>query len=275
MRLWASDPDSQYYRESPTEAELVEIFEDIANNISVPGPTNVRIVETVANYFDIVAGTIIPTKGTITNITSKSFQWNIAEVGQTGEEDVSVTFRINYNRTTSGANLPVNESVTYDDDENNTVTFPNLTVTVTCDEDCEVNHEECPAINEIEVNGCEDSVVYQLDDYELQSLGRILQLNVRVKNVCPGKRVALAVILNEVDEQGNEYPRGLKTLVIPAHNEATCREVCVNGIKFVLPEELVEEVGGDPTTLCNDRQFNARVIAHHIDNDFECPNDVD
>ena len=124
-------------------------------------------------------------------------------------------------------------------------------------------------------NGCEDSVVYQLDDYELQSLGIISQLNVRVKNVCPGKRVALAVILNEVDEQGNEYPRGLKTLVIPAHNEATCREVCVNGIKFVLPEELVEEVGGDPTTLCNDRQFNARVIAHNIDNDFECPNDVD
>lgn len=36
----------------------------------------------------------------------------------------------------------------------------------------------------------------------LESLGRILQLDVTVKNVCPNKRVALAVILTEVDEHG-------------------------------------------------------------------------
>ena len=34
----------------------------------------------------------------------------------------------------------------------------------------------------------------------LSSLGRILQLDVTVKNVCPNKRVALAVILTEVDQ---------------------------------------------------------------------------
>ena len=50
----------------------------------------------------------------------------------------------------------------------------------------------------------------------LESQGRILQLDLTLKQVCPGKRGALAVILTEVDENGQEHARGMKTVTIPA-----------------------------------------------------------
>ena len=55
--------------------------------------------------------------------------------------------------------------------------------------------------------------------------GRLVQLDVTLRNVCPNKRGALAAILTEVDNAGMEYKRGLKTMVVPAHNRDTCRDV--------------------------------------------------
>ena len=107
----------------------------------------------------------------------------------------------------------------------------------------------------------------------MESLGRILQLNVNIKNVCPGKRVALAIILNEVDKHGLEHQRGLKTITVPAHNASTCRDVLVKCVKFVLPEDL-DVSGCSASALCNSRKFIVRTIAHNIDNDFQCCNVV-
>ena len=56
---------------------------------------------------------------------------------------------------------------------------------------------------DLTVAGCSDAVVVDLGDTYLESQGRILQLNTTIKHVCPGKRVALAVILTEVDAHGN------------------------------------------------------------------------
>ena len=100
----------------------------------------------------------------------------------------------------------------------------------------------------------------------MDSLGRILELSVKIKNVCPNRRVALAVMLSEVDANDVEYQRGMKTMVIPAHYNSSCKDVKVECIKFVLPEEL--NVGG--YSLCNERNFKARFIVHYIDNDFCC-----
>ena len=85
------------------------------------------------------------------------------------------------------------------------------------------------------VRGCSDSLVVDLGDTFLQSLGRIVQLDVTVKNVCPGKRVAMAVILTEVDKNGIEHQRGMKAFTIPAQTHPTCRDILVRCIKFVLP----------------------------------------
>ena len=101
-----------------------------------------------------------------------------------------------------------------------------------------VNPEECPVPADLTIVGCSDSVVVDMGNVYLESLGRIIQMDVTIKNVCPGKRVALAAILTEVDENGMEYQRGSKAMTIPAHNFPTCRDVLVKCIKFVLPEDL-------------------------------------
>lgn len=100
------------------------------------------------------------------------------------------------------------------------------------------------------MEGCTDSVVVDLGDISLESQGCIIQMNVTIKNVCPGKRVALAAILTEVDEHGIEYQRGMKTLTIPAHNAGTCKDVLVQCIKFVVPED--QDVStGTPEGMCS------------------------
>lgn len=100
-----------------------------------------------------------------------------------------------------------------------------------------------------------------------------MQLDINLKNVCPRKRVALAIALSEVDQQGNEYQRGTKTLTIPAHFSTSCRDVLVKCVKFILPEDL-DVSGGSTTAMCNTRNFKARVFAHNIDSDFYCCNNV-
>ena len=40
----------------------------------------------------------------------------------------------------------------------------------------------------------------------MEGQGRILDLTMCLKNVCPGKRVAVGIALSELDPRGNEYP---------------------------------------------------------------------
>lgn len=127
---------------------------------------------------------------------------------------------------------------------------------------------QCPKPTAITIDGCEDTVEFDAGEIGMESLGRILQLDVTVKNVCPNKRVALAVILTEVDEHGTEYKRGMKTMTIPAHTGSGCRDVTVRCIKFVLPEDL--DVSGRTDSMCNRRNFKARMIANYIDDGFAC-----
>lgn len=110
--------------------------------------------------------------------------------------------------------------------------------------------------------------VFDAGDVRLESLGRILELNFTVKRVCPGKRVALGILLSEVDENGTEYPRGMKALTLPAHNAPSCRDIRVKCVRFVLPEDLsaVEE----PGSMCRERFFRVRTIAHPVDYGFRC-----
>ncbi len=140
---------------------------------------------------------------------------------------------------------PINASITYTDNEGNSVTFPDPSVLVDCG--IVVDPEPCPVPIDLKVEGCEDSVEVDLGDTYLESLGRIVQLDVTVKNVCPGKRVALGVILTEVDANGDEYQRGMKAITIPAHTSPSCRDILVKCIKFVLPEDLMYLQAAFPT----------------------------
>jgi Ca-activated chloride channel family protein len=142
-----------------------------------------------------------------------------------------------------------------------------LNVTADCDDNkvC----EPCPEPIGVTIDGCQDSLAVDLGNTFLESTGRILQISATVKNVCPGKRVALGIVLTEVDEEGIEHPRGMKTITIPAHNHSTCRDVVVSCVKFVLPEDL-NVSGGIPGAMCSARNLRVRLISHHIDSTFVC-----
>lgn len=119
-----------------------------------------------------------------------------------------------------------------------------------------------------------DTVKLDAGTITLESLGRIAQIDVTLQSVCPGKRVALAVILTEVDARSTEYRRGMKTLLIPAHAGPGCRDVSVRCIKFVLPESLA--VNGEAEgSMCGTRDLRARFIANYIDSGFDCCCDTD
>lgn len=269
LNAWASDPDSEHVLVSPNFEELEELFKDLAASISEPGATNI-VVEEVVNP-DFVITSVLPTnKGTTNLVNSNTIRWTIDVLGATNTETAVLEFFIRHVAATSGTKL-VNESITYSDAEGNEVEFPDPTVTVDCG--TIITPEECPTPVNVSIGGCEDSVIVDVGSTQLISQGRILQVNTTIRNVCPGKRVALAVILTEVDPAGVEHQRGLKVVTVPAHNATSCRDVQVRCIKFVLPEDL-NVSGGTPGAMCSTRNLRVRLLSNVIDSGFECCNTV-
>lgn len=261
---WATDPDASHVAVTPDDSELEDLFANLAANISKPGATNIMINEIINPDFIIMSITP-PTKGTAIAVNTTTLQWKIPELGVSGNEGATLEFYIRHISMDSGTKL-VNQSITYSDQEGNTVTFPEPSVKVDCG--IIVTPEPCPVPVDFTVDGCEDYMVVDLGDTYLESSGRIVELNLTLKNVCPGRRVALGVILTETDCRGSEYPRGIKTLTIPAHSYPSCRDVLVKCIRFVLPDDL--SVACSSGGMCGPRNLKARVIAHNIDTDFRC-----
>lgn len=264
LRDWASDPDSAYVAITPDDAELEELFEDLARNISNPGATNVVITDTVDPCFRITSLSS-PTKGTASIVNANTVRWQIDELGVAQSEGATFEFTVEHIGSCTGT-VEVNESISYDDAEGNVVSFPSPTVDIDC------GIVICPGVCsepvEVTVDGCSDTVEFDAGDVCMDGLGRIVQLDVTLRNICPNKRVALAVLLSEVDALGNEYKRGMKTMTLPAHTSESCRDVTVRCINFVLPEDL--DVSDTADAVCNTRNFRARFISHYIDNDFNC-----
>ena len=128
--------------------------------------------------------------------------------------------------------------------------------------------EPCPAPTVFQVDGCQDALRVQLNDTELKSLGRIVQVDVTIKAVCPGKRLAVSIILTETGADGTAYPRGVKHILVPAQTGDACQDITLRCIPFSLPEAL--DPTGSMTSLCNPRSFHAQVIANYVDTDFAC-----
>ena len=269
LNEWATDPDASHVAITPDAADLEALFAQLAANISKPGATDIVINETVMPDF-VITSIMPPTKGSAAMLGTQSLRWSIPQLGVTASESAVLEFFIRHVAQTSGTKL-VNESITYSDLEGNAVSFPAPAVAVECD--IVVKPEPCPIPVDLTVAGCSDAVVVDLGDTYLESQGRILQLNTTIKHVCPGKRVALAVILTEVDAHGTEYQRGMKAMTIPAHHEPSCRDVEVKCIQFVVPEDL-DVSGGPAGAMCNPCYFKVRLIAHNIDTDYRCCDSV-
>ena len=265
LNSWATDPDATHVAVTPDASDLEELFAELAANISKPGATGIKIDEAVSPDF-IITGILPPDKGDARLLDAHRLEWTIDRLGVTGSESALLDFFVRHVSQDPGLKS-VNLSVNYSDNEGNVVVFPDPKVEVNCD--IPVDPEGCPEPVDFTAEGCQDSLLVNMGDVYLESLGRILQLDVTVKNVCPGKRVALAVILTEEDENGLEHQRGMKTFALPAHSAPGCRDILVRCIKFVVPESLAM-AGEEPGAMCSPRKFKARFNAHNIDTDYRC-----
>lgn len=262
---WATDPDDSHVAVTPDETELEDLFASLAANISKPGATDIVIDEVVNPEFSITSVSP-PTLGTATAVNFNTIQWKISQLGVSGNEGATLEFFVRHTSSSTGVKQ-INQSIAYSDAEGNQVDFPSPVIQVDCRD--VITPEPCPVPVEFTIEGCQDTLSLDLGDTYLESQGRILELSVTIKNVCPGKRVALGVILTETDCNGMEHPRGLKTITVPAHTSPGCRDVRVECIKFVLPEDL-NVSGGNPNGLCGVRNLKVRLLANTIDTDFRC-----
>lgn len=262
LNNWATDPDASHVAVTPDAADLEELFAELAANISKPGATNI-VIDEVVNPDFVITSISSPTKGSASMLDAHSLRWNISQLGVTSSESASLDFYIRHVSRQPGTKL-VNASITYSDQEGNLVSFPKPTVSVDCE--IVVYPEECPEPVELTAECCQDSVLVDLGEVELQSQGQIIQMDVTLKRVCPGKRVALAAILTEVDEDGMEHQRGMKAMTIPAHNFPMCRDILVKCIRFVLPDDLSVSC----RRACTPRKLKARFLANSIDTDYRC-----
>ena len=266
LSRWATDPDDTHVAWTDDPQKTSQLFVDISKNMTLPGAENIRIKESVNPMFEITTISA-PTKGTITKEDAQTFSWKIDVLGNPSLEEAAVVFEVQHIGRTGGS-INVNQSLEYTDDTGNVVSFPDPVIKVECG-NMPIIVEPCPMPVSFQINGCQDAAVIDLRNVELSSLGRIVQLDTTIKNICPGKRVAVAVQLTEIGKDGEEYPRGLKTFTVPAHTAQSCADIEMKCIRFILPEDL-DVSGGSPNSICNARNFRVRAMANYIDTDFVC-----
>ena len=115
------------------------------------------------------------------------------------------------------------------------------------EEGTHVYFEACDGCKEIAITGeCQQDA----------AIGRTLDVNCTLHNVCPGRRSALGLTLTEVDENGAEYARGFQAVTVPAHNGRCNQDVEVDTVRFILPEDL---------SLQSRRHFIVRTQHHYLD----------
>ena len=113
-----------------------------------------------------------------------------------------------------------------------------------------VYYESCEHAKEVEVaSECRDE----------ENLGRVLDVTMTLRNVCPGRRSAVGVHLLELDDQGNEYARGFRSCTVPAHSAGCNRDVALPSMRFILPEDVSLASRG------RRRHFVVRTTNHYLE----------
>ena len=264
LNQWATAPADAHVAVTPDAADLEELFAELARNLSKPGATNIVIEDTVTDDF-VITDISTPSKGTSVSTGERSLRWSISQLGIDASETAQLQFTVRHTGQTSGFK-PVDLSITYSDAEGNVVSFPSPSASV----DCSAPPGPCPCPDPVEftVSQCDNLVHEDVGDIYLDQQGQIVQLSATLKHVCPGKRVALAVVLTELAQDGTEYPRGMQTMTVPAHTGTACQDVRVSCIPFVVPGDA--SLSGI-TSGCGQRRFQARFLAHYMDTDLLCP----
>ena len=265
LEVWASGPTATHVASTDQISQLALAFAEIAAEVVEAGALDMVLRETLNPDFKITA-VGQPSRGTADVQTPQTLEWKANAVGTTGNETASLTFTATHIGTRGGVK-DINQSVLYDDRAGETLDFVSPKVDVNCDQ-VPVVPEPCPLPTTFAAESCQDTVVVDANATKLTGLGRIVQVDAVIQNVCPGKRVAAALILTELDANGVERARGTKTVLIPAQTGTTCQSVELKCISFVVPEEL--SLSGETASICGPRGFRVRVLANYVDSDFVC-----
>ena len=268
LRLWASDTPENHVSWTNAPGELNQVFREIAAEVVLAGVLDGVLELTVEPDFTIT-GYDAPSDGTAALTGDRTLTWTMAEAA-IAQQPITPTLTVQVQHTGTGSGTKeVIQSAVYRDRYANTLTFPGAQAAVTCAETgTDLYPEPCPEPVEFTVEGCRDAAHVALGAVALQGLGRIVQVDATLKAICPGKQVAASIILMEVAPDGTELPRGVKHILVPAQTGDACRDVTLNCVQFSLPEAL--DAGGKAGSICDPRQFAARVIANYVDTDFAC-----
>ena len=265
LNRWASDPDAVHVAQAAAPAQLRDAFAAIAAEVVLAGALDMVLRDTLHPDFRIVTlGT--PTHGSARVVDGQTLEWTAAAVGAAGPETAALTFTVRHIGAAGGIKA-VNAQTLYQDRAGTQLEFVSPEVTVNCGGGV-VYPEPCPLPVTVLAAPCEDLVAVQAGDARLTGLGRIVRVDVTLKNICPGRQVAAAVILTELDADGVEHPRGTKTILIPPQAGTECVDILLKCINFVVPEAL--STAGSTDTLCQARGFRTRVLANYVDSDFTC-----
>lgn len=279
---WASLPTADHVILAPTPEELAAAFKKLAESISPPGAIDITVVDTLEDEFEIV-GTPAPimtdppttSAGFTVDSTGKIITWTLDRLGYSDTETATISFYVRYLGSVS-ATLPVNKTITYTDksDPENTAEFDgkDTRITIDCEPSCNnvFTPDCCESSVDVPFKPCDTMIVKNLpndaDFYTLKCDGRILSLQVRLKNVCPGRRIAVGVIVTEIIG-GQEVSSGFKAVTVPSlilPPTCPCGTVVVKPMVFILPEPTSDTLG-----LCKQRVFRVRVVSHYMDTGIE------
>lgn len=103
-----------------------------------------------------------------------------------------------------------------------------------------------------------DAVGCDLPPFSPGDGGRVLSVTLHLSGVLPDRQVAAAIALEELDEAGNAFPRGLRTLLLPPQPGPGRAEVEGPAVRFVLPAELDLNPDGP-------RRLVLRADAHYVE----------
>ena len=266
LNKWASTPLETHVAMTEDSSQLMELFRQIAVEILLAGAYDAVLQEAVTEEFEIT-GIHAVSHGDARITGPQTLRWTPGTVGITAEpETVSLSFQIRHIGRKSGVR-PVNRSLLYQDRDGTPLTFPSPALKIHCG-GTEIVPEPCLEPLAFSVDGCADAAHVALHPVSLQGLGRIVQLDVTLKAVCPGKRVSASIMLMEVAPDGTELPRGVKHILVPAQSGEVCKDVTLKCVRFSLPEGL--DATGAAHSICNPRQFAARVITNYVDTDLTC-----
>ena len=93
--------------------------------------------------------------------------------------------------------------------------------------------------------------------------GCVVEFTFTLPAVPPDTRTAVAVTLLELDQEGRAFPRGMRTLLLPAHHNTRPMDIRAEGVRFILPAEL--DLSGDGT-----RRLAVQAESQYVDFHARC-----